>query len=416
MHYQRHISEKLLRSLKNNPIVLINGARQTGKSTLLEHIVTKDYPAQYLTLDDHTTLFAASHDPFGFLNKYHEPLAIDEVQRQPEIFMAIKRIVDTRKQQGLFLLTGSTNVLTIPKISESLAGRMILHTLWPLSQGEIRGQKENFIDWAFDSNQLPQCQSVLAQTELMDMMIKGGYPRSLRAENQADRREWMSSYIDTMLQRDIKMLANIEGLAEMPHLLSILAERIGNLLNLTDVSRMMKLNNMTLKRYYALLKMVFLITEVPAWFVNRDKRLAKSPKIYLNDTGIACYFKNISQQDFLTDRIHLGALLENFVVMELKKQITWHPILPMMYHFRTQTGHEVDIVLEGENKKIVGIEVKSSSKIDNHDLKGLRHLKTMAGNKFTKGIVLYTGEHAVYLGEEFYALPINTLWNANFLR
>lgn len=411
MIYTRNISQSILKSLKNNPVVLINGARQVGKSTLTEELVRKNYKAQYLSFDDHAVLFAASSDPFGFLDKYDNPLAIDEIQRSPEIFMAIKKIVDGRKKSGQFLLTGSANVLTIPKVSESLAGRMILHNLWPLSQGEIRGKKEGFINFVFEQNKLPDLKKAIKQDKLAEIIITGGYPRSLKAQDQEDRVEWMRSYVDTILQRDIRSLANIEGLKDLPHILSIIAERVGNLINLADISRITKLNKVTLKRYYILLQMVFLVTELPAWFVNRDKRLAKAPKVYLNDTGLACYFKQITKEDLLNDKNHLGSLLENFVVMELKKQITWNDKKPNIYHFRTQNGQEVDIVLEGQNKKIVGIEVKASSKIDAKDLQGLKKLKEIAGNKFTRGIILYTGEHAIPLDEQFWALPINSLWD-----
>jgi predicted AAA+ superfamily ATPase len=410
MIYTRNILQNILRSLKNNPVVLINGARQVGKSTLVEELVKEGYQAKYLSFDDHAILFAASNDPFGFLNQYDVSLAIDEVQRNPEIFMAIKRIVDSKKKPGQFLLTGSANVLTIPKVSESLAGRMILHTLWPLSQGEIKGKKEGFIDWAFSQEKLPVLKKSLNQNDLIDLIVKGGYPRSIKAEDQRDRIEWMRSYVDTILQRDIRSLANVEGLKDMPHILSILAERIGNLINLADVSRITKLNKVTLSRYYTLLQMVFLVVEVPAWFVNRDKRLAKTPKVYLNDTGLACYFKQLTKEDLFKDRNQLGPLLENFVVMELKKQITWHDMMPNIYHFRTQSGQEVDVVLEGQNKKIVGIEVKSSTKVDGGDLSGLKRLKEMAGDKFAKGIILYAGEHPIALDDKIYALPINSLW------
>lgn len=410
MFYQRNIAKNILKSLGNNPVVLINGARQVGKSTLIEELIKSDYKAHYISLDDHTALFASSNDPLGFLNKYDDPVAIDEIQRNTELFIAIKRIVDTRKKDGQFLLTGSANVLTIPKVSESLAGRVVLHTLWPLSQGEIRGLSENFIDWAFNGEKLPLIKTKLKQLELIDMIVKGGYPRSLRAEDQSDRLEWMRSYVDTILQRDILNLAKIEGLKELPHVLSILAERIGNLINLADVGRVTDINKVTLKRYYTLLQMVFLVVEVPAWFTNREKRLAKSPKIYLNDTGLACYFKQLTHEDFMNNRAHIGQLLENFCLMELTKQATWHAIKPDIYHYRTQAGSEVDIVLEGQNKHVVGIEVKASTAIKKSDLFGMKSLREMAGNKFKKGIVLYTGEQPIAIEDNIYALPINSLW------
>ena len=411
MYYHRNIEANILTSWENNPIVFINGARQVGKSTLVENIINKLHDTHYLSLDDHAILFAASQDPFGFLDKYASSLAIDEVQRTPELFLAIKRIADLRKKQGQFLLTGSANILTIPKISESLAGRMILHTLWPFSQGEIIGKKEKFIDLIFSKSNFAPFKTTIKQEDIIDMIIKGGYPRSLFAKDQKDRLEWMGSYIDTILQRDIRSLSNIEGLTELPHLLSILAERVGNLLNIAEISRIAKLNQVTLKRYYALLQMIFLIIELPAWSINREKRLVKSPKIYLNDTGLVCYFKQLDKQDFLNNRVNLGPLLENFVVMELKKQMTWNDYAYNIYHFRSQNEHEVDIVLEGKNRSIIGIEVKSSTKIDQNDLKGLKKLKEIAGDKFVKGIIIYTGEHLLPMGKDLYAMPLETLWS-----
>ena len=410
MFYERGISGTISKSLKNNPVVFVNGARQVGKSTLIEELIKNGYSANYLSLDDHAVLFASSNDPFGFLDKYEGPLAIDEVQRNPDLLIAVKKIVDCRKQNGQFLMTGSANVLTIPNISESLAGRMILHTLWPLSQGEIVGCCGNFIEWAFNCDKLPFIKTKLSQVELIDMIVRGGYPRSVRASDDADRAEWMRSYIDTILQRDILNLSKIEGIKELPHVLAIIAERIGNLINLADISRITNINKVTLKRYYTLLQMVFLVVEVPAWFSSREKRLAKAPKVYLNDTGLACYLKHISHNDFINNRTNIGQLLENFCLMELKKQSTWHHIKPDIYHYRTQAGSEVDIVLEGPNNSIVGIEVKASTTIKKTDLSGIKSLQAASDNKFVKGIILYTGTQPIYIDTNIYALPINSLW------
>lgn len=415
MLYERHTIKPILRSLRHNPAVLVSGARQVGKSTLVEAIAsgtyTKAYTAHYMSLDDHAVLFASSHDPFGFLDKYDGSIAIDEVQRNTALLMAIKRLVDTRKKDGQFLLTGSANILTIPRVSESLAGRLILHTLWPLSQGEIKGVKEGFIDWAFTSDKLPLIKTKLTQAALIDMIIKGGYPRSLRAVDQADRIEWMQSYVSTLLQRDVLNLAKIEGLKDMPTILSIIAERVGNLINFADIGRITRINQVTVKRYYNLLQMIHLVVEVPAWVTSREKRLAKSPKVYLNDTGLACYFKRLTQDDFMNNRATLGPLLENFCLLELKKQASWHKQAPTIYHYRTQSGSEVDIVLEGQNKELVGIEVKAATTIKKSDLAGINALKAMAGTAFKKGIILYTGDQVLALQHDIYALPINALWD-----
>lgn len=412
MLYKRNILNRVLKSLQNNPVVLINGARQVGKSTLIEELLKSGFDAEYLTFDDSAILFAASQDSYGLLSSFSRSIVIDEVQRELDVFLAIKRIVDVQKKDGQFLLTGSANVLTVPRVSESLAGRMILHTLWPLTQGEIENKEENFIEWAFESQKLPSLKKQLSMRELCQKIVTGGYPRSVRAADDMDRTEWMRSYVDTIVQRDIRELSNIEGLKELPNILSVLAGRVGNLLNLSDISRMLKINLMSLKRYYSLLQMVFLVVESPAWSVNTDKRLAKSPKIYMADTGIASYFRRIQTDDLLKDPSSLGALLENFVMMELKKQATWSPLFPSIYHFRTQAGKEVDIVLEGMGKKIVGIEVKASTTIHSKDLAGLKELRDIAKEKFVKGIILYSGEKILKLDHDIYALPINSLWES----
>lgn len=411
MYYDRNITNRLIRSFGNYPVVLLNGARQVGKSTLIEHMVRTSVEADYFSLDDHTALFAASQDPYGFLSQYDRPLAIDEVQRATDLLIAMKRVVDARQKPGQFLLTGSANIMTMPKVSESLAGRMIVHTLWPLSQGEILGKEESFIDWAFSSNGLATSSiQGVTQTELVEMIIKGGYPRSLAARDDMDRFEWSNAYLNAILQRDVRQLSNIEGLRELPHLLSIVGERVGNLLNLADLSRITGLQQMTLKRYYTLLQMVFLVVELPAWFTSREKRLAKMPKVYLNDTGLVCSLRQLRRGRLIEDRTLLGPLLENFVVMELKKQASWQDMSPQLYHFRDHMGNEVDIVMEGVDKRIVGIEVKAASVINNKDLKGLKKLQSIAGNSFAKGIVLYGGEQLLPLEKDLYAVPIHYLW------
>ncbi len=220
--------------------------------------------------------------------------------------------------------------------------------------------------------------------------------------------------IEVMRRAEIKAAQGvcniIEGLKDLPNVLSVLAERVGNLNNLTDVGRITDINKVTLKRYYRLLQMVFLVVEVPAWFTSKEKRLAKSPKVYLNDTGLSCYLKQLTQEDFMNNRAKIGPLLENFCLMELKKQATWHEIKPDIYHYRTQSGSEVDIVLEGHNKHIVGIEIKASTTIKKSDLSGMKSLKEIAGSTFKKGIVLYTGEQAMAMDDDIYDLPINSVW------
>ncbi|MBU0744676.1 MAG: ATP-binding protein [Gammaproteobacteria bacterium] len=393
--------------------MFINGARQTGKSTLVEHLLTNKYSSNYISLDELSNLAAAARDPVNFINNLSDPVTIDEIQRVPELFLPIKKIVDTKNKKGMFVLTGSANILTIPKISDSLAGRMIIHTLWPLSQGEINGQKENFIDLSFSGSPFSQPKNKLSFAELNAMLLAGGYPRSLNINDVKGRNNWFNSYVDAILQRDVKELANIEKLTELPYLLNIIAGRVANLSNLSDLGRVLKISHTTLKRYYMLLKMIFFVVELSPWSTSREKTLIKTPKVFLNDTGLLCHLLRYDDTTFVLDRSKLGPVLENFVVMELIKQKAWSDNQPDIYHFRTQAGREVDVVLEGRNKRIVGIEVKAASSVKYEDFSGLEKLAEVSADNFATGIVLYLGKQIIPFGKKLFAVPLSCLFEEN---
>jgi len=337
-------------------------------------------------------------------------MILDEVQKAPELFPAIKREVDRKRRPGRFLLTGSANVLLAPKVSESLAGRIELLTLWPLSQGELDGVREGFVDVLFSVEAPPTVDERITRPKLLDRVLAGGYPEACVVRKPERRTEWFRSYVSTILQRDIRDLANIEGLTELPRLLTLLAARAGGLLNFADVARDLTIPQSTLKRYFALLEMTFLVQPLRAWSTNFGKRLVKAPKLYLNDTGLLAHLVGFSPDRFTHDPKQGGRLLENFVVMELRKQVSWSNTRPEMYHFRTPTGHEVDILLEDRAGRVVGIEVKSGATLGTDDLKGLRTLAELAGKRFHRGIVLYTGQETIPFGSRIHALPINALW------
>lgn len=406
---KRNISSLLEEALLDTPALFINGARQSGKSTLVKMLTQKFPKTKYVTLDDPTMLEAATTDPVSFLNGLGERVIIDEAQRAPEIFLPIKKLIDEKREPGQFLLTGSANILTLPKISESLAGRIEIHTLWPFSQGELKDHKETFIDTVF-SNQVPNSATNFKWEEICNILVKGGFPEILKRNSSRRLGEWFKSYLISILQKDIRDLANIENLIIIPRLLELLANRAANLLNFADVSRVSGITATTLKRYMALLETVFLIVLLPAWFNNREKRLVKAPKVYLNDSGLLCYLHQVNENALLHKPSSTGAILENFVVMELIKQSTWSDVAPKIYHFRTQTGREVDIVLEGRDGRVVGIEVKTSSSLNVKDFAGLQALAETAGHKFHRGIILYTGEQVTVFAPNLMALPLAALW------
>lgn len=409
----RHLVDAILPALHDSPVVLINGARQTGKTTLVQQLAGGAYPARYLTLDDAGVLAAARLDPAGFISNLDGPVILDEIQRAPELFVAIKAVVDRHRRAGRFLLTGSTNVLLLPRLSESLAGRMEIFNLWPFSQGEIEGVREHFIDAIFDV--LPwRAAGAEPLRDLVARALRGGYPEVVLARSAAERRQaWFGSYITTILQRDVRDVANVSGLTELPRLLSLLAARAGALQNFAELSRSSTIPQTTLKRYIALLETTFLVYTLPPWSANLSKRLVKSPKFYLADTGLLAHLTGITEERLATDTYRLGPLLENFVVMELVKQVAWSRRRPHLFHFRTQTGQEVDILLEDSVGHVVGLEVKASATVTAEDFEGLQVMAEQTGRRFKRGMVLYTGAETVPFGKQLHAMPVSALWRSS---
>jgi len=332
------------------------------------------------------------------------------VQKAPELFPAIKAEVDRNRAPGRFLLTGSANVLLLPRISESLAGRIEILNLWPFSQGELEGIRETFVDGLFDKKLQIDILQRESPASLQARIIGGGYPEAVSRTKNDRRRAWYESYITTILQRDIRDIANIEGLTSLPRLLAIIASRTPALVNFSELSRTLAIPQSTLKRYMTLLEATFLIQHLPAWSGNLGKRLVKTPKLVMSDTGLMSHLLGANSEQMAV-RGFIGPLFENFVIMELKKQITWSDAKPQLLNFRTQAGQEADIVLENRSGKIVGIEVKASSSVTAQDFKGLRALAEATGKSFHRGIVLYTGSESVPFGPEFFALPVNAMWH-----
>jgi len=404
----RHVAARLNTALADRPVVLLHGARQSGKTTLVR-AVAQESGSRYVSLDDFTMLAAARNDAAGFLAGFAQPLVVDEVQRAPELLLAIKAAVDRKRTPGRFLLTGSANVLQVPRVADSLAGRMEIVPLWPFSQGEIEGTLERFIDAAF-GDAPPVLVHSSSSTRLTDRVLRGGYPEAAPIKSAERRRAWFDAYLTTILQRDVRDLARIEGLTELPRLLALLASRPMAQLNYADLSRGTGLPQSTLKRYFALLEMVFLVRLLPPWHASIGKRLVKTPKVLLTDTGLAAHLMGIDDARVARDRTLLGGLLESFVAMDLVKQAVWSADPPALYHFRTHEGDEVDLVLERRGGALVGIEVKSAATVSAADFKGLQVLAGIAGQRFHRGIVLYTGSEIVPFGAGLFALPVEALW------
>ena len=407
----RHLTHSLLQALKDSPVVLLQGPRQSGKSTLVQALATAGHKARYLTLDDAAVLSAVTRDPGGFLAGFTGPVIIDEVQLAPELFRAIKLDVDRHRTPGRFLLTGSSNVLLLPKLSESLAGRMEILTLWPFSQGEVAGIREGFVDALFHHGDLPAISPLsLTRPHLAQQIVTGGYPEMAHRVDPARRQAWFGSYITTILQRDVRAMADIDGLTQMPRLLSLLAAQTGGLLNIAALSRDINLAQPTLKRYLTLLQATHLYQPLPAWSGSPRRRFIKREKVYLNDSGLAAYLCGLDAVRLAEPNSDLGPLLESLVGQELHKQNGWSQTQPALYYYRTAEGREVDYVLEDRRGKIVGVEVKAATHLRSDDLRGLADLADATGKRFVRGVVLYMGRDVVPFGANLHAIPMDALW------
>lgn len=406
----RHLAAPLVTALRERPVVLLNGARQAGKSTLATWVASGPHPATYLSFDDARTLAAARGDAAGFVDGFAGPVVLDEIQKAVDLLPAIKRSVDCDRRPGRFLLTGSADVLMLPRVSESLAGRMEILTLWPLSQGEIDGRREAFVDACFGAAPLNEPVETDPWPRLVERMLRGGYPEVVSRGADLQRDRWFDSYLTTLLQREIRDLAQVESLTALPRLLAVLAARATGLVNFAELSRSTTIPQTTLKRYVALLDLTFIIETLPAWAANLSQRLIKSPKLLLTDSGLLGHLLGLTADALLARRELAGPLLETFVAMELRKQIGWSRTRPRMFHLRTTAGREVDLVLEARGGAVVGIEVKASATVDAGDFKALRLLADATGKKFQRGVVVYAGSQSLPFGPKLHALPVSAIW------
>jgi predicted AAA+ superfamily ATPase len=410
----RHLTGPLLEALADTPAVLVNGARQTGKSTLVQSAEVAGQERQYLTFDDPGILAAARRDPNGFVAGLSARVTLDEIQHVPELFSVIKAAIDRNRQTGRFLLTGSANVMLLPKLSESLAGRMEVLTLWPFSQGEIRGVKENFVDTLFSGKSVGWSgkSPAMSWEELLACIVDGGYPPAVARKSAARRDAWFQSYVTTVLQRDIRDLANIADSTAVPRLLSVVAARAGGLLNFADLSRTMALPQTTLKRYFALLEATFLVQLLRPWARNLGQRAIQTPKVYLNDTGLLAHLLGVTVDRLKSEGNVAGSVLENFVLMELRKQCAWSATRPELFYWRTVSGREVDVVLEDRTGKVVGVEVKAAATLGSNDVGGLQALASAVGKNWVRGVVLYAGAETIPFSANLHGIPIRRLWSA----
>jgi len=406
--YPRYALPRLTEALSDTPVVLIHGPRQCGKTTLAR-MVGDASGYVYITFDDEVQLAAARFDPVGFVADLPEKVILDEVQRAPDIFLSLKSAVDTNRTPGRFILTGSTNVLLVPALADSLAGRMEILRLHPLAQCEIEGSRPHFLDRLFAQDFANHRYGRLGE-ELAQRIVRGGYPAALARETERRRAAWYRDYVETIVQRDVRELARIASLDVLPRLLQLAAGQTARLVNIAEMSGPFQLTRPTIREYVTLLERLFLLESLPAWHTNRLSRLIKSPKLHMGDTGVTLALLGLESEALWKDRTLLGQILETFIFQELRRQASWQESPIGFHHFRDKDGTEVDLVLERSIHAVAGIEVKAAATVTEADFRGLRKLQAASGDRFAAGVVLYDGENSVGFGPGLFAVPIRALW------
>jgi predicted AAA+ superfamily ATPase len=408
----RHLRDRIVESLESFPVVLLIGPRQVGKSTLAQQLAGGKWRPRYLTLDDPTVLGAALARPDSFLEETEPPLILDEVQRAPELLRAVKRVVDRSRRPGMFLLTGSANVLTLSKVSETLAGRVAVHGLHPFSWGELhRRRPAGIIDGLFRAGDaraalrlFPAECPASRSAEWRRLVLTGGFPRPALMRSAAARRTWFDSYRQTYIERDLRDLASLEHLPEFTRLLTVLALRTGQELNVSSMARDLGLPATTLRRYLGFLEQTFRVFRVAPYFANVEKRLVKTPKLFLSDTGMACHLGGVDGWETIAAQDRAGPLAETWVACELRKALSLGRTLTSLWHWRAHGGEEVDFLLE-RGPQVIGIEVKLSAEIRERELKGLAGLRRALGDRLRLGIILHPGTEAVAFNARTIAVP-----------
>lgn len=404
--FERWLAPRVREALADTPVVFLQGPRQAGKSTLARAL---EGPRRYMTLDDAALLAAATADPGGFLAGIREPVVLDEVQLAPGLFRALKATVDRDRRPGRFLLTGSADSLLLPGLAEALTGRMEVLTLWPLAQAEMEGRPPGFLDAAFGRGPLGGGARG-RPADLLGRTVRGGFPEAAARKSPERRAAWFGSYLSLLLQRDVRAMADVAGLSDMPRLLALLAHRSPGLINAAEMSRTLAMPQTTLRRYVALLEAAMLIRFLPAWSGGGGRRLVKSPRLLLSDAGLACHLLGTDEGRIAADPTLLGNVLQVFVSLEVMRAAAASREPRRLFHYRGYAGREVDLVVEDRRGRVVGIEVKAAATVGPADFSGLRALAEDAGERFHRGVLLHGGREPVSFGRGLEAVPFDALW------
>lgn len=405
----RAVALRVLAALADTPVVVVNGPRQAGKTTLARSLPYTG-SSEVVSLDDPAARSAAASDPRAFVERRVDTLVIDEAQLEPALFRAIKASVDLDRRPGRFLLTGSSRLLAAPDMADSLVGRAETIELWPFAESELGGVTgPSFIDVAFDDPAALVASTGVTRTDLADRMVRGGFPEASR-RSAGRRRAWFDSYVQMITQRVIRELADLDRLADIPRLLALCAARTSTELNAASVSSALGIPVRTVSTHLAYLATAFLVRMVPAWSTNLSAKVIRRPKIVVTDCGLAAHLQGATVTSLTETPTAFGPLLETLVATQLTRALSWSDSYATMWHFRDRSGVEVDLVLEHPDGRVVGIEVKATDTPRSEDLKGLRFLADRLGDRFRFGLLLSTSPIATPFGPKMAALPVSRLW------
>lgn len=419
----RHAAAAVLQSLREAPVVVVNGPRQAGKTTLVRDQLRSSIGGSFVTLDDEDQLQACLADPVTFLER-PAPVAVDEFQRAGDsLLRAVKALVDRDRRPGTYLLTGSTRFLTLPRISESLAGRVHIVDLWPFSQGEaerLGASSDALLPALFSRASLVTAlrgRTMPSRRQYLERLCRGGYPEAQRLDAAA-RRRFFSNYIRTITLRDVPEISRVRHVSEIPRILRLLAAASAQEINDVEIASRLNIDRRTLRaNYLPLLHTVSLAFELPAWSRNLVSRVTKRPKTYLADTGVAAHLVGADPQKLAEPTAAMtGPLVETFAVNELVRQVArfGDEMGVSLHHYRAHTGSEVDLLIEADDGRIVGVEVKAAASVradDFRHLAGLRdRIDEVPDMRFDRGVVLYAGAEALAFGDRLEALPLAALW------
>lgn len=405
--FQRCMVPRIAEALLDTPVVLLAGPRQAGKTTLVRHIAEQQ-GVRYLTLDDELTRLSAREDPVGMIRSLDRAV-IDEIQRAPQLLLAIKKSVDEDRRPGRFLLTGSANLMALPTVADSLAGRMETLTLLPLSQSEIGSRSANWVDHAFSGRILLADRPALGQ-ELIERVLRGGYPEAVSRTSARRRLTWARQYVDALIQRDVRDVASIDKLDHLPRFLRALAQTAGQMCNYTQIGGQVGLDGKTVSRYVGVFEQMYLLKRVDVWARHRLNRVVKTAKLQFLDSGLLAALQDLGIEEAQQDRTRLGHVLETFVFGELLKHTTTAAGDFRLLYYRDADKFEVDIVIENAAGQLIGVEVKATATVREADLRGLRKLASLAGSAFKRGVLLYDGTETLPLGDGLWAAPLSSLW------